>query len=219
MTSPRFQFSIRWIFGVTAAIAVCIGLWTAEFPWSWGWGIVAIALSIAVPTMCGRACVQATGYFKAFWFGTTVAVILSTVGCFLIVAESMPLWFSGRELADDFAGTSVMFLCTAAESVRISLLAWACAPIAGIGFAALHDVLTCPQLRLRSLFIVTALTAVVCAFGPVVSWEPLPPEFHGWLVWCLFAPFVSFILAVAWGAADNVFCRRPAYRLVFLVLS
>jgi hypothetical protein len=66
----RFQFSIRWIFVVTAMIAViCTALWAKPTPMSGG---LFLLLQVAIPTCAIVGTVQGRGYVRAFCIGAAL---------------------------------------------------------------------------------------------------------------------------------------------------
>src|SRR5487761_645399 len=125
MTRAHFQFSIRWILGLTASIAACVGLWVADNTW---WlGIVVLATNLVLPPICWIVCLAVTGHARAFWLGVSFSTTIA-VGAFFINLHFMS---HGANVAGiNFIGVK-NFLLLSAATRHPTLGSWLFAPLVG----------------------------------------------------------------------------------------
>ncbi len=132
MARSHFQFSIRWILGLTASIAACVGLWVADTTW---WlGIVVLATNLVLPPICWIVCLAVTGHARAFWLGVSFSTTIA-VGAFFINLHFMS---HGANVAGiNFIGV-MNFLLLSAATRHPTLGIWLFAPLVGLLCAVFH---------------------------------------------------------------------------------
>lgn len=131
----RFQFSIRWILGLTASVAACGGLSLADTTW---WlGIVVFATNLVLPPICWIVCLAATGHARAFWLGVSFSATIAAAAFFF----NLHVMSQGAHVAGiSFIGT-MHFLNVAASIRHPNLIICLFAPLVGLLCAGFHSLL------------------------------------------------------------------------------
>jgi hypothetical protein len=131
----RFQFSIRWILGLTASVAACGGLWVAD---TTRWiGIVVFATNLVLPPICWIACLAATGHARAFWLGVSFPTTIAAAAFFL----HLHLMSHGAHVAGISFKGAMEFLNLSASIRHPTLLICLSAPLVGLLCAGFHSLL------------------------------------------------------------------------------
>jgi len=119
----RLQFSIRWIFAVTMAVAAGAGLWVAT-P-SWQLGVIELVFVFFIPAFAAVASLDSRGNARAFWIGVMVSSALGSFVPFVSmlsqIAWTIDDWQSARRFLGRFA-----------EYGRATVFSWSFASLVGI---------------------------------------------------------------------------------------
>jgi hypothetical protein len=135
MARSDFQFSIRWILGLTASIAAYVGLWMADITW---WlGIVVLATNLVLPPICWIVYLAVTGHARAFWLGVSFSTTIPVAAFFM----NLHCISHGANVAGiNFIGV-MNFLLLSAATRHPTLCIWLFAPLVGFLCVGFHSLL------------------------------------------------------------------------------
>ena len=127
----RFQFSIRWIFAGTMAVACAAGLWVAT-P-SWQLGVIELVLIFFVPAFAAVSSLGSKGYARDFWVGVLVSTVLGWLVLFLVLFPHGNWAFVNGYVDMGEVELALMgFFATFARYGRFMVVFWSFAPLVGI---------------------------------------------------------------------------------------